>query len=195
MTTATGKVFVITGPSGVGKGTLCKQILALVPELTPSISATSRSKRPDEREGVEYYFLERHQFEQMASQEEFLEWAEYNGNYYGTPKFHIEKNLASGRSVLLEIDTQGALMVEKLYPDAVLIFIQPPSMEELEARLRGRGTNTDDDILGRLAIAHRELALKNEFDYIVTNNNLETCLAELQSIFRQSMTNLQADSR
>lgn len=179
MPTSTGTIYVISGPSGVGKGTLCQALLEKCPQLRLSISATSRSQRPQEEHGIDYFFLTRTEFEKMIEQKALLEWAEYNGNYYGTPREDVERVLAHGNSILLEIDTQGALMVKSLFPKAFLIFIEPPSLKELERRLKNRGTNDDDDIRRRMAITQKEMALKDRFDQVFQNEILEVTLAQL----------------
>lgn len=175
----TGIIFVISGPSGVGKGTVCKRLLQEVPGLSLSISATSRPKRPDEVEGKDYFFLSRELFEARVGEGAFLEWAQYNGNYYGTPRFYVEKMLGEGRHVLLEIDTQGALRVKELYPQAYMILLEPPSLLELKNRLESRGTNTPEDIERRMGIALEELSLKGCFDWSVVNQELEACCREI----------------
>ena len=185
-----GRIFVISGPSGVGKGTLCDLLLQEPLNLQLSISATSRPQRDHEENGVQYFFKTRSEFEAMIDQDQvesalnqhqLLEWAEYNGNYYGTPRQTVEKTLQSGKNVLLEIDVQGALQVKAKFSEACLIFIAPPDEEELARRLRGRGTDSDVDIQNRLSIARQELALQNRFDYVVINEQLQTCLAEIKS--------------
>jgi guanylate kinase len=189
----TGKIFVITGPSGVGKGTLCSLLLAEEPGLTLSVSATSRGMRSGETHGINYHFKTPAEFEAMVAHDavesdprlhHLLEWAQYNGNYYGTPRAVVQEALDSGRSMILEIETQGALMVKQKFPDACLIFIAPPSFEELERRLRSRATDAEADILNRLEIARQELALQPHFDYNLINNNLDACLIELQGTIR-----------
>lgn len=182
----TGKIYVVTGPSGVGKGTLCQRLLESEPNLCISISATSRGMRPGETDGVNYFFKTRPEFEAMiAAGDQLLEWAEYNGNYYGTPSAYVLEQLAGGRSVLMEIETQGALMVKAQYPEARLIFIAPPSMEALESRLRGRGTETEDNIRNRLAISRHEMTLQDRFDHIVVNDDLDACFAALREILAE----------
>lgn len=190
----TGKIFVITGPSGVGKGTICETLLREHPELTLSISATSRTMRTHEADGVNYHFKTREMFERMIANDahepdpqkhQLLEWAEYNGNYYGTPRQAVEASLATGRHVLLEIEVQGALIVKEKFPAACLIFILPPSLDELERRLRGRGTDAEKDILNRLQLSQQEIALRDQFDYQVVNDDLTRCLSEVAAIFKR----------
>ncbi len=178
-----GKLFVITGPSGVGKGTVCQRLLREIEGLTLSISATSRPKRLHEEDGRDYFFKTPAEFEQMIEEDLLLEWAQYNGNYYGTPRKAVEQCLQLGQDILLEIDTQGALMIkEKFGAHACLIFVAPPSMQELEARLRGRGTDGDTVIRSRLEIAKHELMLKEQFDFVVVNQDLEICLGRIRNI-------------
>jgi guanylate kinase len=186
-----GRIFVISGPSGVGKGTLCEWLLKQIPCLRLSISATSRQKRPHEEEGVHYFFKSRSEFEALIAHDAaepeptrhyLLEWAEYNGNYYGTPRQAVEEALQAGHDVLLEIDVQGALQVKEKLPQACLIFIAPPSEAELERRLRGRGTNGEEDIQNRLAIARKELALHKHFDHVIVNDTLEACQNTLYAL-------------
>lgn len=181
----------VSGPSGVGKGTLCELLLKQDAELQLSISATSRAKRAHEQEGVHYFFVDKAAFEAMIAHDQaepdltrhqLLEWAQYNGNYYGTPRQAVEKTLQSGKSALLEIDVQGALQVKQKFPEACLIFIAPPSMEELERRLRGRGTDNEADIVNRLAISRQELALQDKFDHVLVNEDLEACFAQLKAL-------------
>lgn len=179
----TGKIYVITGPSGVGKGTLCKRLLEADTNLCISISATSRPRREGEEDGVNYFFKSREEFKELIQAgDQLLEWAEYNNNYYGTPRVYVESKLYTGRSVLLEIETKGALMVKRQYADACLIFIAPPHMDELESRLRGRGTETEADIANRLEISRQEMAMQDQFDYVLVNDDLEACIAALQKI-------------
>lgn len=186
-----GRIYVITGPSGVGKGTLCEWMLSRSTAMRLSISATSRPKRPAEVDGVHYFFKTRRAFEAMIEHDrnepdpakhELLEWAEYNGNYYGTPRKAVEAALQSGNDVLLEIEVQGALQIKQKFSQACLIFIAPPSEAELERRLRGRGTNDEEDIRERMAIARRELALQEQFDHVVVNDDLNACQQALLSL-------------
>ncbi len=188
-----GNIFIITGPSGVGKGTLCNLLLQEESSFQLSISATSRAMRAGEQEGVNYYFKTREAFEALIAedaqepdphQHHLLEWATYNGNYYGTPRSGVQQALNAGCNVLLEIEVQGALMVKEKFPSACLIFIAPPSIEELERRLRGRGTEQDADIESRLAIARQELALQDRFDHVLVNEDLQLCLERLRLLAR-----------
>jgi guanylate kinase len=175
-------LIVFTGPSGVGKGTVLKLLLARHPELNLSISATTRTPRPDEVDGQHYYFLTRSQFEAMVAQDEFLEWAEFAGNLYGTPRQPVMDKIAQGERVILEIELEGARQVRSSAPEAFQIFVQPPSLAELEARIRKRGQDSDDAIARRLARAKIEVAAANEFDICLINDDLEMTVGELEAI-------------
>ncbi|WP_422661883.1 guanylate kinase [Pannus brasiliensis] len=177
-----GRLTVITGPSGVGKGTLVQRLLARHPDLYLSVSATTRSPRPGEVNGKDYYFLPRSDFEEKIAAGQFLEWAEFAGNYYGTPRDPIETKLAEGQTVLLEIELQGARQIRQTFPSATRIFLLPPDRTELERRLRGRGQDTEEAIARRLDRAIEELAASSEFDYQIVNDDLETALARVESI-------------
>ena len=165
-----GRLVVVSGPSGVGKGTVLRYVLER-DDFVYSVSATTRSPREGEVDGVNYFFLTKDKFESMIEGGEFIEYACYNGNYYGTPKFFVEDMLSKGKNVILEIEVQGAVQVKKIVPDATFVFIAPESREILEARLRGRGTETDDVIAGRLAIAEKEIRACLMYDYIVINRD------------------------
>ena len=165
-----GLLFVISGPSGTGKGTVMKHLLE-TGEYFYSVSATTRSPRPEDKEGVTYYFVTRAQFEEKIAAGEMLEYAEYSGNYYGTPKFAVEKALSEGKNVILEIETKGALQIREKMPEAVLIFILPPDIGTLRARLEGRGTESADVIETRMAQVKREVALLPSYDYAIVNEN------------------------
>ena len=183
-----GRLLVVSGPSGVGKGT----VLAILKEKNDafvySVSATTRAKREGEEEGVNYFYKTREQFEEMIKNDELLEYAAYNGNYYGTPRAFVEENLARGKNVLLEIETQGAFNVRKAKPDAVLVFIAPETREVLFDRLRGRGTETEEVIENRVAIAEKELRLCPLYDYVVFNldGEAEKCADDILAIVRAS---------
>ncbi|MEC4985235.1 MAG: guanylate kinase [Oscillatoria sp. PMC 1068.18] len=177
----TGKLIVLTGPSGVGKGTLVRSLLARHPELYLSISATTRKPRPGEVEGKDYYFLSREQFENLIHSDNLLEWAEYAGNYYGTPKAAVVKQIEQGKSVILEIEVVGARQIKQTFLDAFLIFILPPSVEELERRLRGRGNDAPEAIIKRLKRAAEELAVADAFDLQIVNDDLEVALEEVEA--------------
>jgi guanylate kinase len=165
-----GLLFVISGPSGTGKGTVMKHLLE-TGEYFYSVSATTRAPRPEDKEGVTYYFVTREQFEEKIAAGEMLEYAEYSGNYYGTPKSAVESALEAGKNVILEIETKGALQVREKMPEAVLIFILPPDIKTLRARLEGRGTESAEVIDLRMSQVKREIALFPEYDYAVVNEN------------------------
>lgn len=177
-------VIVITGPSGVGKGTLIRELKAQIPELTYSISATTRSSRPGEQDGVDYHFLTQDQFAKKVAAKEFVEYAEYSGRSYGTLRSEIDRHLRAGAPVILEIELQGARQVRERLPEALLIFIAPPSFEALKTRLVGRGTDTPEQIAKRLETAKGELAAQDEFDVQVVNDRLDDAVIELTRTVR-----------
>lgn len=176
-----GNLFVLSGPSGAGKGTLVKQVLQQVPDAWVSVSATTRQPRPGEVDGKDYYFLDQAHFDELVSQGGFLECAHVHGNSYGTLRSRVQERIDRGSQVILEIDVQGAFQVKKAMPEAHLIFIEPPSLEELERRLRGRGTETEEVICSRMKTAEVELARKMEYDVQVVNDELERATEELVS--------------
>jgi guanylate kinase len=176
------RVFVITGPSGVGKGTLIRLLRERVPELALSVSATTRAPRPGEEDGVDYHFLSDAEFARRVQDGEFVEWAEYSGRRYGTLRSELERHLAEGRPVVLEIEVQGARQVRETRPEAVQIFIEPPDREALKDRLVGRGTDDPAAIARRLAVAEEELAAAGEFQYRVVNDRLDVAVARLVEI-------------
>ena len=176
------KLYVISGSSGVGKGTVIKSFLEKHPEYRLSVSCTTRGKRDGEVDGVNYFFLSNDEFSECIKNNEFLEWAEFSGNRYGTKKSFVDSCLKNGESIILEIDTKGALNVKSIMPDAVLIFIAPPSLDELEARLRGRGTETEDAIKRRLASIKLEIENSKKFDYTIVNDTVENAVRELEKI-------------
>ena len=180
------KLFVISGSSGVGKGTVIKEFLKKHPDFKLSISCTTRGMREGEVHGVNYFFLSKEEFKQFIDNEEFIEWAEFSGNHYGTKKSFVEECLKNGDNLILEIDTKGALNVKRLMPDAVLIFIAPPSVEELEARLRGRHTETEEAIQKRLASIKLEIENSKKFDYTVVNDKVEKAVDDLEKIMCQN---------
>ena len=179
---AQGRLFVVSGPSGVGKDAVLERLFTRVSKVTRSVSATTRPTRPGETEGVDYYFLTRAEFEEGIVQQVFLEHAAYGDNLYGTPRDKVVQQCAQGIDVILKIDVQGALCIKQMVPQAVLVFIQPPSEAELERRLRMRGTDSEDRILQRLAIALKELECIDRYDYLITNADLEEATDHLCAI-------------
>ena len=177
-----GQLFVISGSSGVGKGTVIKEFLNKHPEYRLSISCTTRCKREGEEDGVNYFYLSKDEFEKCINNNEFLEWAEFSGNCYGTKKEFVEKCLQKGENLILEIDTKGAINVKKIMPEAVLIFIAPPSVEELEARLRGRHTETEEAIQKRLASIKSEIENSKLYDYVILNDTVENAVKRIEEI-------------
>lgn len=177
-----GILIVISGFSGAGKGTLMKQLMKTYSNYALSISMTTRKPREGETHGVEYFFAEKEEFEQKIAQEGFIEYACYCGNYYGTPKAYVEEQLEQGKDVILEIEIQGALKVKEKFPESLLLFVTPPSAEELERRLVGRGTETEEVIRQRLARASEESEGIEAYDYIVVNDNLEWCVEEINQL-------------
>jgi guanylate kinase len=177
-----GRLTVLTGPSGVGKGTLVKLLLERHPQIWLSVSATTRAPRQGEQEGRSYFFLSREGFEQRVAEDGLLEWAEFAGNLYGTPRQPVEERLAAGRPVLLEIELEGARQVRRSFPSGFQVFLEPPSFEELERRIRGRGTDSEEAIQKRLERARIELAAAPEFDARLVNGELETALTELERL-------------
>lgn len=176
------RLYVISGSSGVGKGTVIKEFLKKHPEFKLSVSCTTRSKREGEIHGVNYFFLTPDEFKTSIENNEFLEWAEFSGNHYGTRKSFVEECLKNNENLILEIDTKGALNVKRLMPEAVLIFITPPSLEELEARLRGRHTETEEAIQKRLESIKLEIENSKYFDHQVINDRVENAVKQLEEI-------------
>jgi guanylate kinase len=177
-----GKLIVLTGPSGVGKGTLMKKLLQRHPELYYSVSVTTRSPRAGEINGKNYYFISRNKFEQLVAQGEFLEWAEFAGNYYGTPRAAVIDHIQSGKLVVLEIELEGARQIRASFPSALSIFILPPSFSELEKRIRGRGQDSEEAIARRLHRAQVEIQAADEFDIQIVNDNFDTALNEIETV-------------
>ncbi len=171
-----GRLIVLTGPSGVGKGTLMRSLLQRYPELYYSVSVTTRSPRPGEIDGKNYYFISRNKFEQLVAQGEFLEWAEFAGNYYGTPREAVLNQIRAGKTVVLEIELEGARQIRASFPSALSIFILPPSFEELEQRIRNRGQDSEEAIARRLQCAQEEIKAAEEFDIQIVNDDLETAV-------------------
>jgi guanylate kinase len=181
------KVFVITGPSGVGKGTLIRTLLARVPELELAVSATTRKPRLGETHGVDYHFLPDEEFDRLIENDEFVEYADYSGRRYGTLRSELEQRLRRGAAVVLEIEVQGARQVERTMPEAVRIFIAPPSEESLQERLIGRGTDSSEDVQRRLRTAAAELRAQDEFSHVVINDRLEDAVAALEEVVRAAL--------
>jgi guanylate kinase len=182
-------VFVITGPSGVGKGTLIRTLQERVPELELAVSATTRPPRPGEREGVDYHFLSDAGFERRVAAGEFVEHARYSGHRYGTLRSELEDRRGGGHPVVLEIELQGARQVREAMPEAVQIFIAPPSVEALRTRLVGRGTDDSGQVAARLATAREELEAQGEFAHVVVNDRLEDAVADLERRVRAHLAN------
>ncbi|MBC1238908.1 guanylate kinase [Nostoc sp. 2RC] len=176
-----GALIVLTGPSGVGKGTLMRSLLQRHPELYYSVSATTRSPRPGEIDGKSYYFITRSKFEQLIAGGEFLEWAEFAGNYYGTPREAVLNQINSGKLVVLEIELEGARQIRASFPTAFSIFILPPSLEELEKRIRSRNQDSEDAIARRLHRAQEEIKAADEFDIQIVNDDFKTALNDIEA--------------
>ncbi|MBD1852339.1 guanylate kinase [Leptolyngbya sp. FACHB-711] len=177
----TGRLIVLTGPSGVGKGTLLRALLKRHSDLYLSVSATTRQPRPGEIDGQHYQFVSRIEFERMVAQGELLEWAEFAGNYYGTPRRPVEEKIRQGKWVVLEIELEGARQIRKTFPEALRIFILPPSLVELEYRLRHRAQDSEEAIVRRLDRARSEINAADEFDIQVINDDLEKALERIES--------------
>lgn len=182
MTDKKGILFVVSGPSGTGKGTICKKILQKRDDLFLSVSATTRLPREGEEEGVAYFFMKKEEFEQKIAEGDILEYALFCGNYYGTPRKAVEKMLNDGKDVILEIEVQGAMQIKEKYKDAVCIFTLPPSMAELEKRLRGRDTETEEALKSRLLRAKEEFEYASKYDYMILNDDIDSALARLETI-------------
>lgn len=179
-----GVLLVVSGPSGAGKGTLVQEYVRRNPKVFLSVSATTRSPRDGEEDGVSYFFKSRSEFEKMIENDELIEYAEYCGNFYGTPKCHIEQLLAEGRDVILEIEVQGAMKVRSKTPDGVYIFVLPPSMEELRNRIIGRGSETEESLNRRLDRAQKEYAFINQYNYVIVNDTLDEAVQDLDDILK-----------
>jgi guanylate kinase len=185
---AVARVFVITGPSGVGKGTLIRGLMERLDGLELSVSATTRAPRPGERDGVEYHFLTREEFDRRVQQGDFVEHADYAGRSYGTLRSELESRVAAGRPVVLEIEVQGARQVRAAMPEAVQVFIAPPSLEALRTRLIGRGTDDAEEVERRLQVAEQELAAQPEFGHVVVNDRLDEALTQLTAVVAAELT-------
>ena len=177
-----GNLTVLTGPSGVGKGTIVRKILDKHSDVWLSISATTRKPRSGEIEGEHYFFLDKKSFQEIIDIEGFLEWASFSNNFYGTPKKIVKEKIERGTNVLLEIELEGARQIRKSFPKALQIFLAPPNLAELEKRIRGRGTETEEAIRDRLEIAKRELIAKKEFDAVVINQDIDKAYIEIEKL-------------
>lgn len=187
-------LIIFTGPSGVGKGTIVKEVFKELRDIEFSISCTTREKRPGEEDGVNYFFKSKEEFEKMIAEDALLEWAEFVGNYYGTPKDFVFQTLESGKDVFLEIEVQGALQVMEKYPQAVSIFLIPPNLVELEARLRSRGTEEEEVLQKRLKKASEEMGFIDKFDYIVTNDDLNKAIQSVKALIMQARLDFSPDT-
>ncbi|SMF87942.1 guanylate kinase [Paenibacillus uliginis N3/975] len=177
-----GLLIVLSGPSGVGKGTVCSALRSLVPDLVYSVSATTRKPRMGEVDGVNYFFKEREQFLSMIENDQLLEFAEYVGNYYGTPRDFVEETIANGKDIILEIEVQGALKVKEKFPEGIFIFLTPPSLDELKDRIVGRGTENQATIDHRMSVAVDEMELIRHYDYAVVNDEINHACKRIESI-------------
>ena len=177
-----GLLVVISGPAGVGKGSIVKEMMKLSDKVVLSVSATTRAPRPDERDGINYFFKSREQFEEMIRNNELIEWVEYCGNYYGTPKEFVMSEIEKGHIVILEIEVEGAASVKRLFPDSVLCFVLPPDYYELEKRLRGRGTEDEETINRRLTRAREEFRHIDDYDYIIINDTISSAAQRFMNI-------------
>ncbi len=180
-----GLLFVMSGPSGTGKGTICK-VLEKDEGIFLSISSTTREKRVGEIEGVTYNYLTKEKFQALIDSGDMLEWATYDGNFYGTPKQTVEKMLDEGKNVILEIDVQGAFKVKEVFPETVLIFVLPPSMEELKKRLIERGREGQESIIKRMEVAKHELELAAQYNFVIINDDLDHCVEEVREFIKQT---------
>ena len=175
-------MLVLSGPSGVGKGTVCKALCNRVKDLVYSVSATTRKPRQGEVDGVNYFFKTKEQFLKMVEQNEMLEWAEYVGHYYGTPRKFVEDTINAGKDIILEIEVQGAMKVKQIFPEGVFIFLMPPSLMELQNRIETRGTETEESIRHRMNTAIEELRMIKHYDYAIINDEVEKACSRIHSI-------------
>ncbi len=177
-----GLLIVLSGPSGVGKGTVCGALRQQDTDILYSVSATTRSPREGEVDGVNYFFKTRDDFEEMIKNDKLLEWAEYVGNYYGTPVDYVEKTLSEGKDIILEIEVQGALKVRQQFPEGVFIFLMPPSLAELRSRIVNRGTESEDLINNRMTVAKDEIEMMDKYDYVVENDVVDLAVERIKAI-------------
>ena len=177
-----GILFILSGPSGVGKGTVRQRLFEQETHLKYSVSATTRDKRPGEKHGVDYFYKSKEEFEKMIEKQELLEYAQYVNNYYGTPREYVEEQLNLGNDVFLEIEVQGAMKVKENFTEGVFIFLFPPSLDELKNRIVNRGTETNDLVLNRLKEAKKEINLMSEYDYVVVNDNVDHAVSKVKAI-------------
>ncbi|KAB2838669.1 MAG: guanylate kinase [Melioribacteraceae bacterium] len=180
-----GRLFVFAAPSGSGKTTIARNVLNKFPELVFSISATTRNARNIEKHGKDYFFISEEEFKEKIEKNEFVEWEKFYDYYYGTLKSFVEKEIFNGVSVVLDIDVKGAVNIKESYPDAVLIFVSPPSLEELKSRLINRNTETDVDLKKRIERAEMEMSYKNKFDHVILNDDLEKAKKEAEEIIKK----------
>ena len=180
-----GTLFVMSGPSGTGKGTICK-VLQNDENVFLSVSSTTREQRPGEVQGVTYNYISLNDFQSMISQGQMLEWATYDGNFYGTPKTTVQKMLDEGKNVILEIDVQGAFKVKEIFPETIMIFVLPPSMKELKKRLIERGREGEEHIVARMRVAMCELELAARYNYVIINDDLSKCVEEVRDIIKKT---------